>query len=147
MLIIAVNMNIQFNNYITLKEHTDVYDPQDRGETHRVQKMCVHWFAVFVLFFMACAGVTVMRAIPSGMNGVNAELLGQFYAIAGACFLFLTVAFAIVLGLKIMNLSSTVKPFFAQHKGAILGSAALLTLPVLARSIFDLCVGTNKDIR
>jgi hypothetical protein len=28
-----------------------------------------------------------------------------------------------------------------------LGSAALLTLPLLARSIFDLCVGGSKSVR
>jgi len=56
------------------------------------------------MFFMLCAGVTVIRAIPSGAAGVNAELLGQFYAISGFSFLSLTIAFAVILGLKIYEL-------------------------------------------
>lgn len=86
-----------------------------------------------------------MRA--SAVTDITANLLGKFYGIAGFTFLLLTLAFAIIGAITISAVKDTYRHLYDAHGTRMIIAAFVLTIPLLIRSIFDLCIGTNESVR
>jgi hypothetical protein len=107
--------------------------------------MFVGWFTVMVLVFSFCAGISCIRA--SSVKDVTADLLGKFYGIAGFTFLLLTTAFAIIAGLTIYEMKNKFTHIYEAEGTKMIIATAVLTIPLFARGIFDLVIGTNQSVR
>ena len=107
--------------------------------------MLVGWFTILVLVFTFCAGISCIRA--STVNDVTADLLGKFYGIAGFTFLLLTTAFAIIAGMTILEVKNKFTHIFEAEGTKMIIATTVLTIPLFARGIFDLVIGTNQSVR
>ena len=93
------------------------------------------------------AGISEIRA--SAVEDVSANLLGKFYLIAGFTFLVLTATYTVIAVLTIQSIKTNPE---TQHQYNVRGfsliiATCVVTVPLFARSIFDLCIGSDESVR